>query len=158
MGGGTALQPKVVAHPKDARIARDRQIRRARQAQQRAAMSELPTLPAVRIKHRRVISFRNAISGTDFLRGRPLSMSSLSVKATALYGDHPLVCSSTPRVKSLELLESKSQNKKARLNTHSSCTVKYFIQTNSAYLSICILAGGPARLVELSYQECHRCR
>lgn len=54
--------------------------------------------------------------------------------------------------------EQLPKQKKAWLNTCLSRTVEYFIQTNSAYLSICILAGGPARLVELSYQEFHRCR
>ncbi|MET4448885.1 hypothetical protein ABIB75_007197 [Bradyrhizobium sp. GM2.2] len=62
-------------------------------------------------------------------------------------------------VKSHKLLESNSQSRRTlRLNTCLSRTVEYFTQENSAYLSICILAAGPARVADLSYQECDRCR
>lgn len=95
MVGGTALKPKVVAHPKEARLACGRQIRRARQAPQGAAMPELSTLAAVQIKHRRVISSRNAISGTDFPRGRSIFHG--VPKQQLFMAIIPWFCSSTPR-------------------------------------------------------------
>lgn len=61
-------------------------------------------------------------------------------------------------VKSHKLLESNSPTEERFGSTRAFPARSDTLSSHPAYLSICILAGGTARLVELSYQECHRCR